>query len=102
MDLGVDRKVRRTGIERIKWWKLNERKAEQEVNLGTLVVNLNLNKPAPEIHQQATEQIRENARNILGTTKPGRTFVDKQTWLWNREVQEATRVKKEALKNGRR
>jgi len=100
MDLGVGRKVRRTGIERIKWWKLNERKADLEVDLETLVVNLNLNQPAPEIHQHATEQIRDLAHNILGTTKPGGKFVDKHTWGWNGDVQEATRGRNEAFKNG--
>jgi len=41
-------------------------------------------------------QIRCHARNALGVTKPGRKFIDKQTW--NENVQEAILAKKRSFK----
>ncbi|VDO92691.1 unnamed protein product [Heligmosomoides polygyrus] len=46
-----------------------------------------------ETWKRATDAIRQAARLELGTTKPGRGKVDKQTWLWTDDVK--TRVREE-------
>jgi len=44
-------------------------------------------------------EIRELATATIGKTKPGRRFIDKQTWWWNDEIQDEIRLKKKAFKN---
>ncbi|EYB91800.1 hypothetical protein Y032_0202g1798 [Ancylostoma ceylanicum] len=56
---------------RIKWWRLKEK---EESN--------------------ATQAIVEVARSELGTTKPGRRKIDRQTWPWTDEVKIKVREKK--------
>jgi len=57
-------------------------------------MEVNLNRPAPNIYQKTVDKIRDHARDVLGTTKPGRKFIDKQVWWWNENVQEAILEKK--------
>jgi len=35
---------------------------------------------------------------VIGVTKPGRKFIDKQVWWWNDEVQAVVQEKKKAFK----
>uniref|UniRef100_A0A7I4Z612 Reverse transcriptase domain-containing protein n=1 Tax=Haemonchus contortus TaxID=6289 RepID=A0A7I4Z612_HAECO len=47
-----------------------------------------------ETWKRATEAITRVARSKLGTTKPGRRKLDKQTWLWTDHVRDKVREKK--------
>ncbi|EYC37483.1 hypothetical protein Y032_0787g2350 [Ancylostoma ceylanicum] len=42
------------------------------------------------------QAITEEARDIQDTTKPGRPFIDKQTWWWSEEFQVFVKKKKDA------
>ncbi|EYC05891.1 hypothetical protein Y032_0079g1244 [Ancylostoma ceylanicum] len=79
--------------ERIKWWKLTERKAELE----TVVNAAFRTATAGDVRTKWSvleRVITEGARDILGTTKQGRPFIDKQTWRWSKEVQVLVKKKK--------
>uniref|UniRef100_W5MWR3 Endonuclease/exonuclease/phosphatase domain-containing protein n=1 Tax=Lepisosteus oculatus TaxID=7918 RepID=W5MWR3_LEPOC len=65
-----------TKIERIKWWKLPAR-------------------------NDLAERFKTCTATTLGTTKPNQRFIDKQTWWWNDDVQQATKSKKDAYKTWR-
>ena len=92
----VKQKLPQTKTERIKWWKLKEHKPQLQASLATLDVDFD--QPTTEIWNDITKQITTIASTILGKTKPGRRFIDKQTWWWNEEVQQAIKEKKAAFK----
>jgi len=98
LKLGSGPKPRCTETERIKWWRFNECKDDLETKLGTMEVNLN--QPAPDIYQKTIDKIRDRACDVLGTTKPGRKFIDRQVWWWNENVQEAIRRMKGPSSSG--
>ncbi|VDO99401.1 unnamed protein product [Heligmosomoides polygyrus] len=50
-----------------------------------------------ETWKKATDAIRQAASSALGTTKPGRRKIEKQTWLWT-EVVKAKNAKKASKK----
>jgi hypothetical protein len=94
----LDRTIGRptTNIERIKWWKLPEYRTGLKAALGTIAPN-----PTSTVNEDwndLTEHIKTCATSTLGTTKPHRRFIDKQTWWWNDDVQQATKAKKDAYK----
>ncbi|VDP45943.1 unnamed protein product [Heligmosomoides polygyrus] len=68
--------VERCGAARIKWWRMREKEAAviSRVRLPTVTT-------VDETWKKATDAILQAARSELGTTKPGRRKVDKQTWL---------------------
>ncbi|KAL6738062.1 hypothetical protein Aduo_011654 [Ancylostoma duodenale] len=85
-------------LERIKWWKLTKYKSELE----TVVKTASETASAGDVNTKWSileRAITQGARNLLGTTKPGRPFIDKQTWWWSdcEEVQALVK-KKEAYK----
>ena len=47
---------------------------------------------------EQAQHIKTCAESTLGATKPGRRFIDKQTWWWNEEVQKTIKDKKNAYK----
>ncbi|EYC21369.1 hypothetical protein Y032_0019g3778 [Ancylostoma ceylanicum] len=83
--------------ERIKWWKLTEHNAELETVVKTAIRTASAGyvKKKWSVLEQA---IKEGARDILGTTKSGRPFIDKQAWWWSEEVQVLVKKKKDAYK----
>jgi len=96
MDVGQRRPVRTTGAKEIKWWLVDKSKARLEAALNNMVVDLD--QPAPVLYEQVTNQIRTHARAVLGVTKPGRKFIDKQVWWWNEQAQAVVHVKKKAFR----
>ncbi|EYB87852.1 hypothetical protein Y032_0256g368 [Ancylostoma ceylanicum] len=79
----------RCGPARIKWWRLKEK--EESV---TSRIKLPPVTTIDETWENATRAIVEVARSELGTTKPGRRKIDRQTWLWTDEVKIKVREKK--------
>ncbi|VDP09238.1 unnamed protein product [Heligmosomoides polygyrus] len=79
----------RCGLARIKWWRLKEKEAAviSRIRLPTVTT-------VDETCKDATDAITRAARLELGTTKPGRRWVDKQAWLWTDDVREKVREKK--------
>ncbi|VDO94500.1 unnamed protein product [Heligmosomoides polygyrus] len=69
--------VEECGAPRIKWWRMKEKEAAaiSRVRLPTVTT-------VDETRKKVTEAIRQAARLELGSTKPGRRKVHKQTWLW--------------------
>uniref|UniRef100_A0A914WDC8 Reverse transcriptase domain-containing protein n=1 Tax=Plectus sambesii TaxID=2011161 RepID=A0A914WDC8_9BILA len=92
-------KLRTTGVERIKWWKMPERKQQLKEALAGLQTDLRQSPAA--IWDAAATHIRACATTALGKTKPGRRFIDKQVWWWDEDVQAAVKAKKDALKTWR-
>ncbi|VDP33406.1 unnamed protein product [Heligmosomoides polygyrus] len=89
------KQIERCGAARIKWWRMKEKEAAVISRVRLLTVTA-----ADETWKRATEAIRQAARLELGTTKPGRRKVDKQTWLWTDDVKakEYQKAKKAAKK----
>jgi hypothetical protein len=98
MKLGKKMKaLRATNGGRIKWWRLQgQRAVEFERRMREwLLVN-----PPHDVQtswEGAAAKVREVATDILGVTKDGK-YIDKETWFWNDEVQQAAKTKKEAFK----
>ncbi|KAL7837306.1 hypothetical protein SRHO_G00270170 [Serrasalmus rhombeus] len=47
---------------------------------------------------EMVKRVQEVVEEVIGSTKPGRRYIDKQVWWWNEEVQEAIKAKKLAFK----
>lgn len=93
--INVRRRTNVTGPTTIKWWKLVDHKA-------TIVNAINFPKINPDDVDATWAALRNSivstAKVVLGSRKPGRRRIDKQTWLWTDEVQEKVRMKKMAFK----
>ncbi len=89
-------RMRVTGPEHFKWWRLPENKQLLEVVLQSL--NINLDQPVDRLWDDITCHIHTAASDILGSTKPRRRFMDKQVWWWGEEVLTAIKAKKLAYK----
>ncbi|VDP22621.1 unnamed protein product [Heligmosomoides polygyrus] len=81
--------VERCGTARIKLWRMREKEAAVISGVRLLTVTT-----VDETWKKATDAIRQAARLEIGTTKPGRRKVDKQTWLWTDVVKAKVREKK--------
>ncbi|VDP53861.1 unnamed protein product [Heligmosomoides polygyrus] len=83
------KQVERCGAARIKRWRMREKEAAviSRVWLPTVTT-------VDETRKKATDAIPQAAESELGTTKPGRRKVDKQTWLWTYDVKAKVREKK--------
>ncbi|EYC40925.1 hypothetical protein Y032_0589g370 [Ancylostoma ceylanicum] len=79
----------RCGPARIKWYRLKEKE-----EAGTSRITLPPATTIDETWKNATRAIVEGACCELGTIKPGRRKIDKQTWLWTDEVRIKVRAKK--------
>ncbi|VDP03250.1 unnamed protein product [Heligmosomoides polygyrus] len=68
------RQIERCGPARIKWWRLKENEAAvtSRIRLPTVTT-------VEETWRGATEAMLDAARSELGTTKPGRRNVDRQS-----------------------
>ena len=96
IDLRQHKKKATTSSDRIKWWRLREHKQQMADKLGRIKVCENLS--VEELWTELTTEIHKIADETLGRTKPGKTFIDKQVWWWNEEVQEAAKLKKLSYK----
>ena len=96
MTLKKKRKNKRSVEPRIKWWRLGEVECRRSFN-RELIAPLTSTNDVLESWSEITATIRETAKTVLGVTscsgKP-----DKETWWWNKEVQESIKNKKEAKK----
>ncbi|XP_051785415.1 uncharacterized protein LOC127528739, partial [Erpetoichthys calabaricus] len=101
LDLGQWRQVRTTNEEKIKWWRMAEGRRDLTEALKSINFNNDSNQLIETRWNKIADQIREAATNVLGKTKPGKCFIEKQTWWWNTEVQSAVKEKKSALKKWR-
>ena len=98
MTLTVKPKVKVKNEPKIKWWKL--RGVEGEENFRELVrekIGGDANQ-LPEDWVKTAELLRKTAREVLGVTT-GQRNEDKETWWWNKSVQECVKKKREAKKN---
>lgn len=85
----------RTGPKRFKWWKAKEHKEKLTTMLLSLAVNTD--QPAEKMWTEAAERIHNIAEDTVGSTKPGRKYIEKQVWWWNEEVQKAIKAEKLGL-----
>lgn len=80
---------KRTGPTRIKWWRLHEKEQHliQDIQLPILTtVEHTWNKVKRIIHKAAIK--------TLGTTKPGKRYIERDAWLWTDDVKTKVREKK--------
>ena len=96
LELGPWRKPRITNTERIKWWRIPECKAQLTEALTSVRVGTSQSTTAT--WNDLVTQIHQAASRVLGKTKPGKRFMDKQIWWWKEEVQSAIKDKKAAFK----
>ncbi|EYC22348.1 hypothetical protein Y032_0017g3296 [Ancylostoma ceylanicum] len=84
-------------LQRIKGWKMTGREAELQ---GAVKAAISASSSRDVITKwsQLEQIITEVAQNLLGITKTGRPFIDKQTWWWSEEVQSIVKRKKNANK----
>ncbi|ROI46634.1 putative RNA-directed DNA polymerase from transposon X-element [Anabarilius grahami] len=99
LDIGQHRRPPTTGPAHIKWWKLPRYKGHLKARLDQL--DINLSQPVKTIWDNITEQIQTTANDVLGQTKRGTRFIEKQVWWWDEEVQKIVKEKKAAFKNWR-
>ncbi|XP_046397773.1 uncharacterized protein LOC124164487 [Ischnura elegans] len=99
LDIGQHRRVRTTGPAHIKWWRLNDNKNQLKIALDHLSVDPD--QPVADLWRSVANQIQEAACEVLGRTKPGTRFIDKQVWWWNEDVQRIVKEKKMAFKKWR-
>ena len=90
--LGTKRKGERKCEPNIKWWKLKE---ETTREMFAHEAKNRLGSPFPNDWKETSGTIYSVAKEVLGVTS-GRRKMDKETWWWNDEVQEAIKTKKEA------
>ena len=79
----------RTGPPRIKWWRFREKEAEMVERTQLPAVTT-----VEETWNQTKHLIRVEAQRTLGMTKPGKRFIQRDTWLWTDDVKAKTREKK--------
>ncbi|KAK3529386.1 hypothetical protein QTP70_029773 [Hemibagrus guttatus] len=96
MTLMVCKKKRSKIEKKTKWWKLKKEECCEEFRqklrqaLGGQVV-------LPDDWETTAEVIRETGRKVLGVSS-GRRKEDKETWWWNKEVQDSIQRKRLAKK----
>ncbi|XP_068084653.1 uncharacterized protein, partial [Anabrus simplex] len=82
--------IPRNGPKRIKWWRYKEKEADIVTKITVPPITT-----VEESWTKLKDAVHEAVRSILGTTKPGRRRIDKDTWLWNDDVKDAVRKKKQ-------
>ena len=99
MELEKPKKTKKRSREKkIKWWNLKNEEFELKflTQVGETIEN-NCDRSTYEVVER---DIVEIARRELGESGGGK-YVEKETWWWDQQVQEAVKAKKEAFKNGR-
>ena len=90
------RQRKRERTPRINWWKIKEREGDDL--MWETVDRSTEQKEVSELTWMNTYPIMiEAARKTLGESKGGK-YIEKESWWWNNEVQEAIQNKKEAFK----
>uniref|UniRef100_A0A914US57 Reverse transcriptase domain-containing protein n=1 Tax=Plectus sambesii TaxID=2011161 RepID=A0A914US57_9BILA len=82
----------RTTTSRVKWWRLNEedRRVQFSLDAKLPLVSEDINRTWNELEKN----VMEVAKKHLGVTKPGKPYIDRQTWLWTPAVKAAIEKKK--------
>ncbi|XP_064107974.1 uncharacterized protein LOC135216529 [Macrobrachium nipponense] len=83
--------------KRIKWFKLKEIELCRQFKEKVLVELTHEIEDVDEWWNRTMEIILRVAREILGKSS-GKMFENKETWLFNEEVKDATKQKREAKK----
>ena len=99
MELEKPKKTKKRSREKnIKWWNLKNEEFEFKfiTQVGETIEN-NCDRSTYEVVER---DIVEIARRELGESGGGK-YVEKETWWWDQQVQEAVKAKKEALNNWR-
>ena len=99
MDLKAKRKKekRRDRPERIKWWKLKETEGREYIDKLKETIAGMIDKDDAN-WENTYPNIVELAKEELGVSKPGK-YLEKESWWWNEDVQQAVMEKKEAFKS---
>ena len=82
-----------TAVKKIRWWKLSN-KAFKEKFVEEAQEAIRNKELSWEVVSQA---VREVGRKVVGETS-GNSKIQKETWWWNEEVQEAVDYKREKKK----
>ncbi|KAK3510502.1 hypothetical protein QTP70_009139 [Hemibagrus guttatus] len=91
--------MKRSKIEiekKTKWWKMKKEECCEEFR-QKLMQALGGQVMLPDDWETTAEVIRETGRKMLGVSS-GRRKEDKETWLWNEEVQDSIQRKRLAKK----
>ena len=100
MDMKVKErpKIKENGVRKIKWFKLlKDSECKRNFKENVLrEVTTDIRKVQEWWHHNANV-IKKWGKEILGETS-GKILQDKETWWWNRDVQEGVQNKKEAKK----
>ena len=99
MELEKPKKTKKRSREKkIKWWNLKNEEFELKflTQVGETIEN-NWDRSTYEVVER---DIVEIARRELGESSGGK-YVEKETWWWDQQVQEAVKAKKEAFNNWR-
>ena len=96
MALMVKKKKTEKVKPKIRWWKLKETSC-QEAFRQEVTRTLGGKERLPDEWDKTAEMLRKTAETVLGVTF-GKRKGDRETWLWNEEVQESIKEKKEAKK----
>ena len=81
---------------KIRWWKLKET-SYQEAFRQEVTRILGGKDRLPNEWDKIAEMVRKTAETVLGVTF-GKRKGDKETWWWNKKIQESIKEKKEAKK----
>ena len=92
------RTKKRSREKKIKWY--NQKNEEFELKCITQVGETIKNNRDGSTYEVVERDVVEIARRELGESGGGK-FVEKETWWWDQQVQEAVKAKKEAFKNWR-
>jgi hypothetical protein len=93
--LMVKRIKREIAEQRTKWWKLKNEEVRMKFR-NELRQALDGQEVLPDDWTSAANVIRETGRRVLGLSS--RRRADKETWWWNKEVQECIQRKRLAKK----
>ncbi|KAK3884459.1 hypothetical protein Pcinc_011294 [Petrolisthes cinctipes] len=88
---------RKQGTPKIKWWELKNERLKQQFKERVLN-EITPKENANEWWEENSNIIRRVGEELLGKTSGRGAPQDKESWWWNREVQEKIRLKKEAKK----
>ncbi|EYC29928.1 hypothetical protein Y032_0005g2339 [Ancylostoma ceylanicum] len=83
--------------QRIKWWKLKERKDKALPALLSCLTS-STECTVGEQWNATVNAIKDSATGFLRRTSPGKTKIEKATWWWNEEVQAAIAQQKSEYK----
>ena len=81
---------------KIRWWKLKETSCQEAFRRETTKI-LKGENGLPNEWNKIAEMLRKTAETVLGVTFDKQKG-DRETWWWNKEVQESIKEKKEAKK----